>query len=226
MRAADCVPLATSSCLRVLEKHLRVPTETYHDTTGDSGEPQPKKEMPMKLELDVARSPAAPPAMTRAGDAEAGPAQVLASCRKTEPTVGGASVSEAGGSHISVVTMNANLTTVDAHIDAIRRWRESQEQPRVAATAAPAAKAPAIALAEGTDTAMDCAAEGRAAALKVADAALEAGATAEMMKKKNRRPPPASLLADTPDDAPPSAAEWLWALLHDGVELELGSERS
>ena len=31
---------------------------------------------------------------------------------------------EAGGSHISVVTMNANLTTVDAHIDAIRRWRE------------------------------------------------------------------------------------------------------
>jgi len=31
---------------------------------------------------------------------------------------------EAGGSHISVVTMNANLTTVDAHIDAIRRWRD------------------------------------------------------------------------------------------------------
>jgi len=31
---------------------------------------------------------------------------------------------EAGGSHISVVTIGANLTTVDAHIDAIRRWRE------------------------------------------------------------------------------------------------------
>ena len=28
------------------------------------------------------------------------------------------------GSHISVVTMGANLTTVDGHIDAIRRWRE------------------------------------------------------------------------------------------------------
>jgi hypothetical protein len=31
---------------------------------------------------------------------------------------------DAGGSHISVVTMGANLTTVDGHIDAIRRWRE------------------------------------------------------------------------------------------------------
>ena len=31
---------------------------------------------------------------------------------------------DAGGSHISVVTMGANLDTVDAHIDAIRRWRE------------------------------------------------------------------------------------------------------
>jgi probable F420-dependent oxidoreductase len=30
----------------------------------------------------------------------------------------------AGGSHISVVTMGANLTTVDDHIDAIRRWRQ------------------------------------------------------------------------------------------------------
>jgi hypothetical protein len=30
---------------------------------------------------------------------------------------------EAGGSHISVVTMGANLTTVDGHIEAIRRWR-------------------------------------------------------------------------------------------------------
>ena len=109
------------------------------------------------------------------------------------------------------------------NVPAIRRWRESQEQPRVAATAAPAAKAPAVALAEGNGTAMDCAAEGTAVALKVADAAPEAGATAEMRKKKNRRPPPASLLAETPDDAPPSAAEWLWALLHDGVELELGT---
>jgi alkanesulfonate monooxygenase SsuD/methylene tetrahydromethanopterin reductase-like flavin-dependent oxidoreductase (luciferase family) len=31
---------------------------------------------------------------------------------------------EAGGSHISVVTMGANLTTVDGHIDAIKCWRE------------------------------------------------------------------------------------------------------
>jgi probable F420-dependent oxidoreductase len=31
---------------------------------------------------------------------------------------------DAGGSHISVVTMGMNLTTVDGHIDAIRRWRE------------------------------------------------------------------------------------------------------
>ena len=30
----------------------------------------------------------------------------------------------AGGNHISVVTMGAKLTTVDAHIDAIRRWRD------------------------------------------------------------------------------------------------------
>jgi len=31
---------------------------------------------------------------------------------------------EAGGSHISVVTMGANLTTVAGHIEAIRRWRD------------------------------------------------------------------------------------------------------
>ena len=31
---------------------------------------------------------------------------------------------EAGGSHISVVTMGANLTTVDGHINAIKRWRD------------------------------------------------------------------------------------------------------
>ena len=31
---------------------------------------------------------------------------------------------DAGGSHISVVTMGANLTTVDSHIEAIRRWRD------------------------------------------------------------------------------------------------------
>jgi probable F420-dependent oxidoreductase len=31
---------------------------------------------------------------------------------------------DAGGSHISVATMGANLTTVDAHIDAIKRWRQ------------------------------------------------------------------------------------------------------
>jgi hypothetical protein len=32
---------------------------------------------------------------------------------------------DAGGSHISVVTMGANLTTVDSHIEAIRRWRNA-----------------------------------------------------------------------------------------------------
>ena len=31
---------------------------------------------------------------------------------------------QAGGSHISVVTMGANLTTVDGHIEAIKRWRD------------------------------------------------------------------------------------------------------
>ena len=31
---------------------------------------------------------------------------------------------EAGGSHISVVTMGANLNTVDRHIAAIKRWRD------------------------------------------------------------------------------------------------------
>ena len=31
---------------------------------------------------------------------------------------------DAGGSHVSVVTMGANLTTVDGHIAAIKRWRE------------------------------------------------------------------------------------------------------
>ena len=30
----------------------------------------------------------------------------------------------AGGSHISVVTMGANLTTVDGHIEAIKQWRD------------------------------------------------------------------------------------------------------
>ncbi len=34
---------------------------------------------------------------------------------------------DAGGSHISVVTMNAGLQGIDAHIDAIRRWREAFE---------------------------------------------------------------------------------------------------
>jgi hypothetical protein len=29
-----------------------------------------------------------------------------------------------GGRHISVETMRANLSTVDGHIDAIRRWRD------------------------------------------------------------------------------------------------------
>jgi hypothetical protein len=31
---------------------------------------------------------------------------------------------EAGGSHISVVTMGANLNTVDGNIKAIKRWRD------------------------------------------------------------------------------------------------------
>lgn len=31
---------------------------------------------------------------------------------------------DAGGSHISVATMGANLKTVDAHIEAIKRWRQ------------------------------------------------------------------------------------------------------
>ena len=35
-----------------------------------------------------------------------------------------ASWRDAGGSHISVVTMGANLGTVDAHIDAIAQWRK------------------------------------------------------------------------------------------------------
>ncbi len=34
---------------------------------------------------------------------------------------------DAGGSHISVVTMGASLTTVDEHIDAIKQWREVYE---------------------------------------------------------------------------------------------------
>ena len=37
---------------------------------------------------------------------------------------------DAGGSRISVVTMGASLTTVDEHIDAIRRWREVYDSHR------------------------------------------------------------------------------------------------
>jgi alkanesulfonate monooxygenase SsuD/methylene tetrahydromethanopterin reductase-like flavin-dependent oxidoreductase (luciferase family) len=37
---------------------------------------------------------------------------------------------EAGGSHISVVTMGANLTTVDGHIEAIKRWRDVYDSVR------------------------------------------------------------------------------------------------
>ena len=33
-------------------------------------------------------------------------------------------VAQSRRSHISVVTMGANLTTVDGHINAIKRWRE------------------------------------------------------------------------------------------------------
>lgn len=36
----------------------------------------------------------------------------------------------AGGSHMSVVTMGANLTTVDAHIAAIKRWRDVYQSVR------------------------------------------------------------------------------------------------
>ena len=38
-------------------------------------------------------------------------------------------------------------------------------------------------------------------------------------KKKKRRPPPASLLASTSEAETPSPAEWVWVLLHDGIEL-------
>jgi len=34
---------------------------------------------------------------------------------------------DAGGSHVSVVTMGAGLKGIDAHIDAIRRWREAYD---------------------------------------------------------------------------------------------------
>jgi probable F420-dependent oxidoreductase len=37
---------------------------------------------------------------------------------------------EAGGSHISVVTMGCNLATVDGHIGAIKRWREVYDSVR------------------------------------------------------------------------------------------------
>jgi hypothetical protein len=37
---------------------------------------------------------------------------------------------DAGGSHISVVTMGANLTTVDGHIEAIKRWRDAYNTVR------------------------------------------------------------------------------------------------
>ena len=33
-------------------------------------------------------------------------------------------VAQGWGSHISVVTMGANLNTVDDHIEAIKRWRD------------------------------------------------------------------------------------------------------
>jgi hypothetical protein len=33
-------------------------------------------------------------------------------------------VARGWGSHISVVTMGANLNTVDGHIEAIKRWRD------------------------------------------------------------------------------------------------------
>ena len=37
---------------------------------------------------------------------------------------------EAGGSHISIVTMGAKLTTVDGHIAAIKRWRDVYNSAR------------------------------------------------------------------------------------------------
>jgi hypothetical protein len=33
-------------------------------------------------------------------------------------------MARSGGSHISVVTKGANLTTVNGHIEAIKRWRD------------------------------------------------------------------------------------------------------
>ncbi len=102
------------------------------------------------------------------------------------------------------------------------RWREShQPAPPIAgaavakALAALPAAVPAAAPA-ATAPATDVPADGA-----VADAASEASSANDAKKKKKRRPPPPSLLAETPDDTAPSAAEWLWALLHDGVELAL-----
>ena len=37
---------------------------------------------------------------------------------------------DAGGSHISVVTIGPNLTTMDGHIDAIKRWRDVYKSVR------------------------------------------------------------------------------------------------
>jgi hypothetical protein len=34
------------------------------------------------------------------------------------------------GSHIPVVTMGANLTTVDGHIEGIKRWRDAYNSVR------------------------------------------------------------------------------------------------
>jgi len=44
---------------------------------------------------------------------------------------------EAGGSHISVVTMGANLTTVGGHLAAIRRRRDAHNSARQHSTAHP-----------------------------------------------------------------------------------------
>ena len=160
----------------------------------------------------LSNGPTAPPGAAPAGEAADAAAAAAAAAAADASTPPLAPWHFHTGSFVLTPKAAIEPPLPPPDVPAIRRWHESQQEPPVAATAALAAKAPAVALAEGT-----------AVALKLADATPEAGATAEMMKKKNRRPPPASLLAGSPDDAPPSAAEWLWALLHDGVELELGT---
>ena len=64
------------------------------------------------------------------------------------------------------------------------------------------------------------AADAEGAAADTPGAAASEGAAAALAKKRRKKkPPPASLLVDAEDEVLPSEAEWLWALLHDGVEI-------